>query len=266
MTSRKRPRDTKDEDDTSLGSPPSKKLKCLISSDPDDYKEFTKYVDCIQNSPINELFNIPSVINREISEYCMGELEPCSNDKCDVNICLLSKDIKDPDNQEWIYCYKMDKYFCEHCKPSVIEYECGTLGIKQEKLEWMHMETQCDECGEILCYGGCNGQVSGCICCHSFCDECMKENPSLLVTCIKCDDSYCDATIDHFYKDYDKICFKCNQFVCGKCLEGRWESSLAFDGHWDSFHCLKEEEQKKAKELICFMTYIDPKLHPKYDK
>merc|ERR1712130_1023251 len=72
--------------------------------------------------------------------------------------------------------------------------------------------------------------------------------------CILCNDpGYCKDTISRYYADYDKICTKCNQFVCGRCNGGAWRDLLQFDADWDSFHCLKEDEKEDAKKTLRFL-------------
>ena len=259
IMSRKRARDPSDED---IGSPPMKRARCSVSSDCEDYKKFIKYVNCIENSSINQALPIPASINQEIGEYCIGELVLCANNECDVNICVLNKDIKDPHNAEWIYCDKNDKYFCKYCKPSTKEYDCNAIDMKGK--DDCHYAIFCDECDIPLCFGSCADDFVLCQCDNQFCTKCYAENPSLLTTCILCEDQYCHLQINQLYQDYDEICTECNQFVCRKCLNEGWSDTLPFDMDWNSLHCLKDEEQQETKRLIRFVHDTDSRFHKLY--
>ena len=242
----------------------SYQIKCSVSSDKDDNKEFMKYVDCIRHSFLNQLLNVPSAINHEIGEYCIGQLVSCGNRKCDVTICLLHKDIKNPDNAEWIHCPKMDKYFCKECEPSVVEHECGALDMEDAADD--HWLFCCRVCSVPLCTLGCDDEYKCCKCQEDgiFCMDCVNGGEVTITQCIKCRERYCDERMNDWFKDWDKICTKCNKFVCGRCVNGGWVNDQHFDADFDEFHCLEENEKKEKPELLDFIHSIDPKVHPSY--
>ena len=98
-----------------------------IYADKDDHAQFLKYFKAIRDSPIAQTLDIPTMINKEISEYCVGELVECANEECSANINLLQIDLKNPDNAKWRECCKRKLHFCEICKPFTKEYESGVI-------------------------------------------------------------------------------------------------------------------------------------------
>ena len=103
-----------------------KRVIKTIFMDEDD-KECMKLLETIDGTQMIESFQIPMVINKCIAEYTIGELQQCSNKKCDTDILILCNEWKyfDDNTNRWLSVNLDLDHLCQKCIHTI------KLNIKQ---------------------------------------------------------------------------------------------------------------------------------------
>eukprot|EP01084_Bolivina_argentea_P001145 2103_1 len=238
------------------------KIKSIFSN-ATDHTEFVTYFNAIKQSPLSNLLHVSLDIMREIAEFAPGIIEKCSNNHCNVGICVLNKHWDEFNNNKpskWTYCVERNKYFCDMCLPHTTRFICcNTIQCYKhyEACWWIsNIDTMClDDINDEYVMGYkcayCDDQNGNCNDCKewncSFHREIMTCNSGMhnmccqVYGCDSCDGSFCDSCDG---KDCGNICGKCCEFWCVSCSGGKdfkkKENTCDYCCGWICVECMKK--------------------------
>eukprot|EP01084_Bolivina_argentea_P001147 2106_1 len=214
------------------------KIKSIFSN-ATDHTEFVTYFNAIKQSPLSNLLHVSLDIMREIAEFAPGIIEKCSNNHCNVGICVLNKHWDEFNNNKpskWTYCVQKNKYFCDICLPHTTRFICCNTIQYYKHYEDCYWKCSIDiMCGDDIdefamgykC-AYCDNEFGNCNNCGEWncsfhtefrtCDSGMHNRCCQAFFCHECGGSFC-YSCDGANCGY--VCDGCAAFWCNSCSEGK---------------------------------------------
>eukprot|EP01084_Bolivina_argentea_P015796 29590_1 len=209
-----------------LYQPPAKKQRSTnqkdiksIFNDVYNHQQFLSIFKVIEKCELINNLRISADINKEIGEYCVGDIHICSIKDCLNEIFILNNnDLKDrgnTGNAEFDYCDETEKFYCHECIDKVEECLCCMAIVPN---------VTCSVCNYIICcactewdWCECHGNLGyylECRLCKGIFHEKSYDGDSCSVYCMACNDVCC-ANCGQIDVDDDELCN--NLGVCINC-------------------------------------------------
>eukprot|EP01084_Bolivina_argentea_P015797 29592_1 len=202
-----------------LYQPPAKKQRSTnqkdiksIFNDVYNHQQFLSIFKVIEKCELINNLRISADINKEIGEYCVGDIHICS-----IKDCLKDRG----NNAEFQYCDETKKFYCHECIDKVEECLC-CMAIVPNNVDCSVCNcTICCACVEsdhCECYGNL-GWYLECRFCKEIFHAKSYDGDSCSVYCMECNDMCC-ANCGHLFEnqiDVNDDELRNNLGVCINC-------------------------------------------------